>query len=209
MAAPPQFLHAAILDFLLLIGWLLAIIFGRRKLAALLGLCTILAVLFTPRPRAPAYPPPPPMTMDTTPVSLLLKIREVPMDEEWAAIVGGVLPADKGSDWTWTNQRPHFRFMVDELRRWVFYLRFAAAGAVLRAVGTQTVQVVINDVVVKSVTAAEPREYEVRFAVDPAVLKSDGMNNVELRIAPVFIADDGVQLGVLLHSAGFIEGEIP
>lgn len=208
MAAPHQFLHAAVLDLLLLIGWLLAIIFERRKLAALLGLCTILAILITPRPHAPAYPPPPPIAIDTTPVSLLLKIHEVPRDEPWAAVAGGVLPADKGAEWTWTNQRPHLRFMIDESRRWVFYLRFAVAGAVLRAVGTQTVQVAINDVVVKSVTAAEPREYEVRFGVHPAVLKP-GMNDVELRVAPVFIAGDGVRLGVLLHSAGFMEERIP
>jgi hypothetical protein len=205
---------AAVVDLLVLIAWLLAIVFRQhigapRKLYSLVTLCGIAAMLYTPRHRPPSYPPPTQKGADTRPVSLVLPIHESPMDEQWAVIAGGILPADKASQWAWTTGRPHLRFLIDESERWVFYLRFAAAGAVLRAVGPQTIQIAINGTSVKTVAAAEPREYELRVPVDPALLKPGSMNDVELRVAPVYIAGDGVTLGILLHSVGFLEDTNP
>jgi hypothetical protein len=139
------------------------------------------------------------------PVSLVLQIHENPMDEAWAPIVADILPADKGAHWAWTNARPHLRFRIEESDRWTFRLRFAAVGQVLQSVGPQTIEIAINGAASKTVVAAEEREYQVSFPVDPAVLRPGGMNDVELRVAPVYIAPDGVRLGVLLHSVGFVE----
>src|SRR5690242_14582052 len=78
------------------------------------------------------------------PVSLVLSIHENPMDEAWAPVVDGILPAEKGSQWTWTNARPRLCFRIEESDRWLFHLRFAAAGAVLKSVGPQTIEIAIN-----------------------------------------------------------------
>src|SRR5262249_54130864 len=138
------------------------------------------------------------------PLSLILTIHDNPMEEAWAPILGGILPAEKGSQWTWTNARPRLQFRLEESDRWLFCLRSAAVAQVIRGVGPQSVVIAINGAPVKTVPAAEAREYVVRFPVNPALLKP-GMNDVELRVAPVYIATDGVPLGVLLHSVGFLE----
>jgi len=151
-----------------------------------------------------SYSLPPQRAGQMAPLSLVLTVHENPMEEAWAPILGGILPAEKDSQWTWTNARPRLQFRLEESDRWLFCLRFAAVGQVIRAVGPQTVEIAINGTSIKTIPAAEAREYDLRFPVDPKLLKA-GMNDVELRIAPVYTATDGVPLGVLLHSVGFVE----
>jgi hypothetical protein len=139
------------------------------------------------------------------PVSVVLQIHENPMDDAWAPVIGGILPAEKGSAWAWTNAQPHLRFRIEETDRWMFQIKFATVGQVIRTAGPQTIEIAINGAPVKTVTADEAREFELSFPVDAAVIKPGSMNDVELRIKPVYTAPDGVPLGVLLHSAGFLE----
>jgi hypothetical protein len=94
-------------------------------------------------------------------------MHESPMDEAWAPVLGGILPADKGAEWAWTNARPRLQFRMEESSRWLFCLHFAAVGPVLKVVGPQTIEIAINGAAVKTVSAAEPREYDVRFPIDP------------------------------------------
>jgi hypothetical protein len=175
-----------------------------RAILVAAGLCAIVATLYLRLHAVHAYSLPAQRGTALPPASLILTIHEDPMEEEWAPILGGILPAEKGSEWSWTNAQARLRFRLEEADRWLFCLHFAAVGQVLKAVGPQRIEVLINGVSVKAIPAADAREYDVRFPVDPAVLKS-GMNDVELRIAPAYIANDGVALGALLHSVGFLE----
>jgi hypothetical protein len=152
-----------------------------------------------------AYSLPAQRSTSLRPVSLVLQIHENPMDEAWAPVVGGILPAEKGSEWAWTNAQPHLRFRIEETDRWTFQIKFATVGQVIRGVGPQTIEIGINGARVQTVKADEGREFEISFPVDPTVLKRGSMNDVELHIKPVYTAADGVELGVLLHSAGFVE----
>jgi hypothetical protein len=169
------------------------------------AVCAIAAALYHRQHAVHAYSPPVPRDTRLRPISLILSIHENPMDEAWAPILGGILPADKGAQWSWTNAQPRVRFRLEETDRWLFCLHFAAAGQVLQAVGPQTVRIALNGTPLGAVNANEAREYDVRLPVDARSLKLGGMNDVELSISPVFVADDGVALGVLLHSVGFVE----
>src|SRR6266542_766146 len=206
---PHQFVTAAVLDFLVLAGWLLLIV-GPRPIARrrapyiLLALLTIAAGWYTPRRHAPSYPPPPQKTANFPPVSLILSVHDSPIAEPWASVADVLDPA-KGSPWTWTGAHPRFRFLLDESRRWMFHARLFTAGKVLRAVGPQTIRIRINGIPARAIQASEAREYELRFPADPLLIKLGMLNDVEMDIAPAYVAEDGVKLGVLLHSIGFIE----
>ena len=176
----------------------------RRVLLVAIAVA-IVPILYLRLHAVRAYSMPAQRSTELRPVSLVLQIHENPMDEAWAPVAGGILPAEKGSQWAWTNAQPHLRFRIEETDHWMFQTKFATVGQVIRTVGQQTIEIAINGDVVKTITAAEAREFEISFPVDPAVLKPGSMNDVELRIKPVFTAGDGVPLGVLLHSAGFVE----
>ena len=172
------------------------------RIALLLLACAIPSILYIRLHGPHAYTVPQQRRGDPPPVSLVLTMHENPMDEGWARILGDILPAERNAHWTWTNARPHLQFRIEESERWIFQVHFATVGQVLKAIGPQTIEIAVNGVTAKAVTASEAREYEVEIPVD---LRPGAMNDVELRIAPVYTASDGVPLGVLLHSVGFVE----
>ena len=176
-----------------------------RGILVAAGVCAIAAVFYLRLHAVPAYALPAERGTRMPPVSLILTIHQNPMDEAWAPIDGGILPAEQGAQWAWTTARPRLRFRIEESDRWLFCLHFAAAGQVLRAVGPQTIKIAINGVAFGVVNATEAREYDVRLPIDSRTLRPGEMNDVELNIVPVYIAADGVPLGVLLHSVGFLE----
>jgi hypothetical protein len=176
-----------------------------RGLLFLAAVCALAAALYARLHAVHVYSLPAQRKLETQPVDLMLNIHENPIDDAWISIVSDILPAEKNGQWTWTNGRPHLRYRIEETDRWLFSMHFAAAGQVLKVVGPQTIEIAINGTTVKTVTAAEAHEYDVRFPIDPALLKRGAMNDVEVRISPAYVAEDGVSLGVLLHSIGFVE----
>ena len=207
---PHQFVTAAVLDCAVAAAWLLAILFPpkigvRRVLYAFLLALSLAAIWYTPRHHVPAYAPLP-KSSDTAPVSVVLSMHEGSVSKPWAIVDRDVLAAETGSRWTWTGAQPHFRFLIEDAQRWEFELRFATAGQVIRTVGAQSIEVRINGVPVHRIAASEIREYRVRVPVDPARFRMGAMNDVELNIEPTYLSADGVRLGVLLQSIGFVEG---
>jgi hypothetical protein len=139
------------------------------------------------------------------PISVLFSPRSQRMDELWATVVSDVLPGEEQSEWCWTNQHPRLRFLLDESGGWTFYIRFAAVEKVLTTIGPQTIQIAVNGTSINRTIAKHGDAYELHIKIDPRLIKPGTLNNVQIDINPVYVATDGVRLGVLLHSVGFIK----
>jgi len=167
--------------------------------------CAIIASAGCARAPDPAAPPPqrPPLAAAEPAMAMGAFVK---MSDPNAGdyIAGDVLPNDPGAPWRWTGRRPELRFNLPTGGDWVFFAELALAGATLEKTGPVTVSYFINGHILQIQRYAEPGEIHFERAVAPDWLHA-GVNSVAIEPDRVYIApDDGVALGLILKSAGFV-----
>jgi hypothetical protein len=114
-----------------------------------------------------------------------------------------VLEADS---YRWTGKNPTFRFILESAKNLKFLMEFSISGETMKVTGPLTMTVTVNGRLLDRVTYGEPGPKVFEKPVEESWLSEVGENIVSVEFDKVYIAEaDGVQLGVTLSRAGFVE----
>jgi len=120
-----------------------------------------------------------------------------------AYIISDFLEAPPGQSWRWTGQKPTLKLKTESTDN----IRFRARGAFPHQSHQQilpiTLSVFVNDKLLDRVTYKTAGDFVFQKDVAPDLLLSNGENKVRIELDKVFVAGDGVKLGMILAELGF------
>jgi hypothetical protein len=156
------------------------------------------------RPPALEYAPPPQRVLPQgaeAGIPMFVRVSEPNVEKH---VVQDVLSDQPGSAWRWTNAHPRLKVLLDgELAGAEFVVEFTVPDVVLKKVGPLGIKFVVNDRVVGSGRYAREGKQEFRTPVTPEMLTNRDQAVFGFDVDPVYVADDGVKLAVLLEAIGF------
>jgi hypothetical protein len=115
-----------------------------------------------------------------------------------ASINSGVDPPDPKLNWRWITTSSTYSFQLEDRPDWQFDLHLTAVDYVLKALGPQTVTVLMNGSEVSKLVLDKAGPFFAHVAVHPG-----SKPQLELRIAPCDPRPDREPYCALLHSIGF------
>lgn len=159
----------------------------------------------------PVFPVPPQRTAQEFRVQDRFRAG-APAQHPGIKTVSGIRPTGTGLDWTWTTEHAALRIALDlsSSLRWDLDAKITCAGAVLDKTGPQHLTFLVNGKVVGKATLDAARTWNLRFPVQPELLRETSKREkpgdgplVEILIDPVLPDAAGPPFGVLLHEIGF------
>jgi hypothetical protein len=120
-------------------------------------------------------------------------------------IVRDVGAGEKGGAWRWTFERPELRFILNSTRGQRFQADFGVIAATLAQTGPITVSFEVNGRLLGRIRCATPGDRHFEQPVPAEWLSTREYTRVAIQVDPLFVAENGVKLGVPLHRAGFVE----
>jgi hypothetical protein len=120
-----------------------------------------------------------------------------------AHIISDILDAPPGQSWRWTGQNPALKLKIESTGN----LRFRARGAFPhqshQPLVPITLSVFLNDKLLDRAAYNAAGDFVFQKDVSPELLLENGENKVRLELDKVYIAADGVKLGMILAELGF------
>lgn len=132
----------------------------------------------------------------------------VRMGETSAAsyIVGDVNEAIEGGGWRWTKRKPTLRLQLKRITNQKFEADLTIAANTFRETGPVSITFTINDHELARESYTEAGRHTFKKAVPAEWLHMAGDNIVTMEIDKLWTSPlDGVELGFILASAGFVE----
>jgi|FLYL01.1.fsa_nt_gi hypothetical protein len=112
----------------------------------------------------------------------------------------------EANSYRWTGKNPTFRFLLQSTKNLKFLMEFSISGETMKVTGPLTMAVSVNGRLLDRVTYSEPGPKLFEKPVEESWLSEDSETIVSVEFDKVYIAEaDGVQLGVTLSRAGFLE----
>lgn len=119
--------------------------------------------------------------------------------------LAGIGPLENGA-WRWTRQNPELRFVVPSPRGLSFVADFAISSDTLKETGPVTITYFVNGHALDSVRYGKDGAQHFEKSVPTEWLTGSVDVVVKLALDKVYVSPtDGVQLGVTLVRAGFVE----
>jgi hypothetical protein len=111
----------------------------------------------------------------------------------------------EGADMRWTYAEPEFRFFLRSAGKLKYVSTFTVHSATFKDTGPLNIVFLVNgrELARQRYDAPGPQRFEKPVPDD--WLKRGAENRVIMKIVNPWKAPDGVLLGVVLHSAGFVE----
>lgn len=120
-----------------------------------------------------------------------------------AYLISDFLDAPPGQSWRWTNSKPTLRLNTAATEN----IRFRARGAFPhqshQSLMPVTLSVLLNGKLLGRTTYKAAGDFVFQKDVEPELLQTNGENEVRLELDKVFVATDGVKLGMILAELGF------
>ena len=121
-------------------------------------------------------------------------------------IIGDINESIECSSWRWTKRKPTMRFQLKRVKDQVFKADLSIADQTIKDTGPVTITFVVNDHELARVTYTKAGHQPFEKAVPAEWLHAVGDNIVSMEIDKMWTAPaDGVELGYILASAGFLE----
>ncbi len=112
----------------------------------------------------------------------------------------------EGNWFRWTGENPELQFVVRPAAAHSLSAEFTINDTVFRQTGPQTVSFYVNGKLLDSTRYTSPGEKVFRKPVPAGWLEPGRITRVGMRIEPPYVAPaDGVKLGVVLVTVGFLE----
>jgi hypothetical protein len=113
-----------------------------------------------------------------------------------------VRPLEAGY-YRWTGQRPMFHFVLSTVRDLKLTMDFSVSSETFKVTGPVTVEYYVNGRQLDKVVYDKPGEKHFEKPVPADWLVKGGDTVVSAELDKVYVAEDGVKLGVTLVRAGF------
>ncbi len=118
--------------------------------------------------------------------------------------VRDVVNGTEANAWRWSNERPEFKFRLDENRNYLAIMDFTIADATFKVTGPVTIEFFVGSHPLRKLIYTKPGKYLFEEAV-PSGWTTDPFTTFAAHISPVWTSpDDSARLGVLLMRAGFL-----
>lgn len=119
-------------------------------------------------------------------------------------VVQDVLSDQPGAAWRWTNQHPRLKVLIDgDPANSEFVVEFTVPGVVLKQTGPLQIKFLVNDHIVGSGRYPTEGKQVFHTPVTREMLSNPDQAVFGMDVDPVYVAPDGVKLGVLLEAIGF------
>jgi hypothetical protein len=121
-------------------------------------------------------------------------------------IVGDISEGIESGSWRWTKRKPTMRFFLKKVSNQKFRADLSIADETFKETGPVTITFTVNDHELARETYAKSGRHPFEKAVPAEWLHAVGDNIVSLEIDKLWTSPaDGVELGFILASAGFLE----
>jgi hypothetical protein len=111
----------------------------------------------------------------------------------------------EGADMRWTHAEPEFRFFLGVTGTLKLVSTFTVHSVTFKDTGPLRIAFFVNGREIAREVYDEPGSKRFEKVVPPELLKPKDENRVRFTILNPWKAADGAILGVVLHSAGFVE----
>jgi hypothetical protein len=105
--------------------------------------------------------------------------------------------------WRWGFRRPELQLYVEDVTDQKLVVNFSVAGATLRETGPFSVSFYVNGKLLGRESYSTEGQQRFEKPVPPEMLKAGVMNRIVIEPSKVWVAPDGVALGLILTEAGF------
>ena len=151
------------------------------------------------------YAPPAQRVAQKHIVAMLLDMTPGRPAEAWGTIVSGVHSGgDPNADWRWVGPQSVFTFNPGKADGWSLAAHVTAVQANLDKTGPQKVEFQVNGKTVGKADLSVSRRYDLKFPLDPGLLKDPSHVEVRMLASPCLPAQYSPPLCVLLHSIGLV-----